>query len=154
LRLSGEFQDDVSDAFASALAEHPGIHRLELDSPGGDAEEGFSMAALVEKYSISTFVGDHCESACTIVFVAGRERSTTPTAKLGFHRARSSLWFDAPDDDKFNARLISYFQSKGIETSFAQKAFRVPSNDIWYPSVDELLAAGVISSAPQPGPDP
>jgi len=154
LRLSGEFQDGVSGALASALAEHPSIRRLELDSPGGEADEGLSMAALVEKYSLSTFVGDRCASACTIVFVAGRERLSTPTAKLGFHRARSPVWYDAADDNKFNARLISYFQSKGIEASFAQKAFRVPSNDIWYPSVDELLAARIISSAPQPGPDP
>ena len=152
LRLTGEFQDGVSDALASALAEHPSIRRLELDSPGGDTDQALSMAALVEEYSLSTFVGDQCASACTIVFVAGRERLSTAAAKLGFHRARSSLWFDAPDADKVNGRLISYFESKGIEASFVQKAFRVPSNDIWYPSLTELLAAGIISSAPQNGP--
>jgi hypothetical protein len=151
LRLSGEFQDGVSDALASALAEHPNIRRLELDSPGGSTDEALSMAALVEKYSLSTYAGDQCSSACTIVFVAGRERLSTAPARLGFHRARSPLWYDAADDDKFNARLVSYFQSKGIDASFAQKAFRVPSNDIWYPSVNELLAARIISSAPQPG---
>ncbi len=152
LRISGEFQDGVSDALASALAEHPSIHRLELDSPGGKTDEALSMAALVEKYSLSTFVRNQCASACTTVFIAGRERSSTASAKLGFHRARNTLWFNAPDADKANANLISYFKSKGIEASFVQKAFRVPSNDIWYPSVDELLAARVISSAPQSGP--
>jgi hypothetical protein len=152
LRLSGEFKDGVSDALASALAEHPNTHRLELDSPGGGTDEALSMAALVEKYSLSTFVKDQCASACTIVFAAGRERLSTATAKLGFHRARSPVWYDTADDDKFNDRLVSYFESKGIETTFVQKALRVPSNDIWYPSVDELLAAGIISSAPQSGP--
>jgi hypothetical protein len=152
LRLSGEFQDGVSDALASALAEHPSIRRLELDSPGGNTDQALSMAALAEKYSLSTFVGDQCASACTIVFVAGRERLSTAAAKLGFHRARSPLWYDASEDDKINGRLISYFESKGIEAGFARKALRVPSYDIWYPSVDELLAAGIISSAPQRGP--
>jgi hypothetical protein len=152
LRLSGEFKDGVSDALASALAEHAGIRRLELDSPGGGTDEALSMAALVDKYSLSTFVGGQCASACTIVFVAGRERLSTASAKLGFHRARNTIWYYAPDDDKFNGRLISYFESKGIEAGFVQKAFGVPSNDIWYPSVDELLAAGIISSAPQSGP--
>jgi hypothetical protein len=152
LRLSGEFQDGVSDALASALAEHPSTHRLELDSPGGRTDEALSMAALVEKYSLSTFVKDQCASACTIVFAAGRERLSTATAKLGFHRASNTLWYNAPDADKANVRLISYFESKGIEAGFIQKAFRVPSNDTWYPSIDELLAARVISSAPQSGP--
>jgi hypothetical protein len=33
--------------------------------------------------------------------------------------------------------------------SFARKVYSVRSDDMWYPSVDELLAAGVISNKPQ-----
>lgn len=149
LRLSGKFASGVSDALASALAHDPSIRRLELDSPGGDCEQGLALAALVEKRSLSTFVGHQCSSACTLVFVAGKERLLTAGAKLGFHRARSPLWDDAlTDDEKYNSLLITYFESKGIAANFSRKAFRVPNNDIWYPSVEELLAAGVINNPP------
>ncbi len=150
LRLSGIFQYGVSDALASALAHDPSIRRLELDSPGGDCGQGLALAALVEKRSLSTFVGHQCSSACTLVFVAGKERVLRAGAKLGFHRARSPVWDDAlTDDDKYNSHLITYLESKGVAASFARKAFQVPNNDIWYPSVEELLAAGVINNTSQ-----
>jgi membrane-bound ClpP family serine protease len=149
LRLSGEFQHGVSDAVAIALARDPSIHLLELDSPGGDSDQGLELGALVEKYSLSTFVRHRCASACTFVFVAGRERVLMPGAKLGFHRARSVMWDDQiTDDDKYNEHVTAYLEAKGIMASFAQKVFRVSNDDIWYPSIDELLGAGVISRKP------
>jgi hypothetical protein len=149
LRLSGELQYGVSDALASVLTHDPRIRRLELDSPGGLMEEGFAIAKLVESHSLTTVVKRTCASACTIAFVSGRERVLAAGAKLGFHRARSSAWDDALyDDDKYNDRVIDYFESKGITASFAQKAYSVPNADTWYPSVDELLSARVISAKP------
>jgi hypothetical protein len=146
LRLSGEFQHGVSDALASALARDPSIRLLELDSPGGDSDQGLELGALVEKYSLSTFVRNRCASACTFVFVAGRERLLMPGAKLGFHRVRSVIWDDQiTDDNKYNEHITAYLEAKGVTASFAQKVFRVSNDDIWYPSVDELLGAGVIS---------
>jgi hypothetical protein len=155
LRLSGIFKYGVSDALASALARDPSIRRLELDSPGGNSDQGLQLGALVEKYTLSTFVGHRCSSACTFVFIAGQERVLVAGAKLGFHRGRSPVWDDVLiDDDKYNGHLITYFESRGVAASFARKAFRVSNDDIWYPSVDELLAAGVISRKPLQDPAP
>ncbi len=149
LRLSGELNYGVSTALDKALRRDASITRLELDSPGGDVNQGLALADLVEKYSLSTFVPRRCSSACTFVFVAGQERTLARGAKLGFHRARALIWDDilyheGRDNDEYMKRLVS----EGIDKSFALKAFSVPSSDIWYPSVDELLAAGVISAKP------
>ena len=149
LRLSGEFQYGVSDALARALATDPTIHRLELDSPGGDCGEGLALAALVKKHSLSTFVNHQCVSACTMVFVAGRERVLTTGAKLGFHRARGYTWDTILyEDDGSNDQYKRFLISKGIQENFARKAYSVPNNEVWYPSIEELLTAGVISSKP------
>jgi hypothetical protein len=151
LRLSGELQYGVSDALASALAHDPSIHGLELDSPGGDCGEGLALAALVQKYSLSTFVRQKCSSACTLVFVAGHERLLTAGAMLGFHRAQSHVWDDIIDEDgRFNQQYTTFLISKGVQESFARKAYSVPYDDMWYPSVNELLAAGVINNTSQP----
>jgi hypothetical protein len=146
LRLSGEFQHGVSDDLANVLARNPSIRRLELDSPGGYMSEGLAAAALVTKYSLSTSVRHRCASACALVFISGRERVLAPGAKLGFHRARGFFWDDAFDDHRSNVRLIDFVRSKGVKEDFARKAFAIPNADIWYPSVDELLASGVVTT--------
>jgi hypothetical protein len=87
-----------------------------------------------------------------MIFVAGRERILNTGAELGFHRCRSLLWFDALlSDDEHNAELSRYLQSKGVSKAFADKVISVSSDKAWYPSFDQLFAAGVItatSSAP------
>lgn len=118
-------------------------------------EEGFAVAKLVEKHALSTVVRRKCASACAVVFIAGRDRVLVPGAKLGFHRALSPAWDDALyTDAAYNDGAVDYLKSKGITESFARKAFSVPNSDIWYPSADELLAAGVIGGRPSQANDP
>ena len=107
--------------------------------------EGLALAEPVQKYSFDTEVSTYCGSTCTLVFVAGRERVLQPGAELGFHRFRSRLWDHAlMYDDDHNAELARYLQSKGVSQGFAEKVISVSSDDIWYPSVDQLRAAGVM----------
>src|SRR5207237_4058738 len=109
-------------ALATMLAHDPSIHRLELDSPGGDIHEGMALGALVKKYALSTFVRHQCASACTLAFAAGPERFLAADAKLGFHRARSAVWDDMiSEDDSNNDQLIRFLISNGIQENFARK---------------------------------
>jgi hypothetical protein len=148
IRISGEVRPGLSDALNDVLEATPGVERLELESPGGSVSEGLALADLVDKYSLDTAVKTYCASACTMVFVAGRERLLHSGAKLGFHRCRSLLWFNAwLYDDMHNAELAGYFRSKGVSKDFADKVISVPNDDAWYPSLDQLFAAGVVTTA-------
>jgi hypothetical protein len=40
--------------------------------------------------------------------------------------------------------------SRGVQEDFARKAYSVPYDDMWYPSVNELLTAAVITGKPLP----
>ena len=154
IRISGEIQFGLSDALGDLLEANPGVERLELESPGGSVREGLELAELVQKYSLDTEVRTYCDSACTLVFVAGSERSLAPGAELGFHRCRSRLWYHALlYDDEHNAELARYFQSMGVSPAFAEKVISVSSDDVWYPSVDQLLAAGVMTRTDTPDTD-
>jgi hypothetical protein len=148
IRVTGEIRPGLSDALTEILEATPGVERLQLESPGGSVREGLALANLVEKYSLDTAVKTYCASACTMIFVAGRERILSADAELGFHRCRSLLWFDAfLYDDQHNAELVEYFRSKRVSKAFADKVISVPSDDVWYPSLDQLLAAGVVTAA-------
>jgi len=74
-------------------------------------------------------------------------------AKLGYHRAQSHVWDEISDNDRqFNQEYTKFLISKGVQEDFARKAYSVPYDDMWYPSVNELLAAGAITSKPLHGP--
>jgi len=151
VRISGEIQSGLGDALEDLLQAYPGIKRLELESPGGHVNEGLALATLVEKYSLDTAVKTHCDSACTLVFVAGRERILESEAELGFHRCRSTLWYYALlYDDENNAKMARYLESKGVSKAFTDKVITVPSEAMWYPSADQLLAAGVMTAVGAP----
>jgi hypothetical protein len=148
IRISGEIRPGLSDALTEVLEATPGVERLELESPGGSVSEGLALAELVEKYSLNTVVKTYCDSACTLIFVAGHERILAAGGQLGFHRCRSLLWFDALlYDDERNAELAGYLRSKGVSRDFADTVISVPNDDAWYPSLDQLFVAGVVTAA-------
>ncbi len=44
------------------------------DSPGGIAQEGFSIAELIRKQRLRTAVSGRCFSACALIFLGGQQR--------------------------------------------------------------------------------
>ena len=151
IRISGEILPGLSDALTQVLEATPGVERLELQSPGGSVSEGLALADLVQKNSLDTVVKTYCDSACTLIFAAGRKRVLEARGELGFHRCRSVLWFDAwLYDDQHNAELARYLQSKGVSKAFADHVISVSSDDIWYPLRGQLFAAGAITALSAP----
>lgn len=140
VRLSGEFQRGMAQALEKKLADHPGVHQLELDSPGGSIPEGFAIARIIEERGLFTVVRNECSSACTLAFVASPQRRLDDGARLGFHRYKFVSWLDTPD------LIYEYFEEKGIDGDFARKGFKVPNHEMWYPDVDELYSADVITN--------
>jgi hypothetical protein len=67
-----------------AAADRP---LLRLQSPGGRIAESVSLARLIRRHSLDTYVESECDSACTVAFLSGRERIATLDARLGFHRS-------------------------------------------------------------------
>jgi hypothetical protein len=151
IRISGEIRPGLSEALAGILETNQSVERLELESPGGSVHEGLALAELVERYSLDTQVDSYCDSACTLVFVTGAQRILKPAAELGFHRCHSVLWFDEwLYGDEHNAGVARYLISKGVSKAFAEKVISVSSEDMWYPSPDRLIEAGVVTAEPPP----
>lgn len=61
--------------FKEALAKG-GIERLILvNGPGGDLWTGMQVARMVQQAKIHTVASGYCMSACSLIFMAGKERS-------------------------------------------------------------------------------
>ena len=158
--------EDV-DVLEGLLKSEPSIKQIELNSAGGDIEAAFYMADLIIDYELDTNVSGTCESACTLVLLAGEKRSVERGSWVGFHQ---SYW-DAPyiqdyfernkdsegwsnafdfaswlygDTQQEVLRNLQYFVERGVDAGFAIKTMKATSDDMWYPRRKELEAAGVI----------
>ena len=83
-------------AFKQALAQ-PGIRRLVLvNAPGGDLWTGMQVARMVQAAGIKTVTSGYCISACSLIFIGGRERVfgsgfPPPSTLVGIHGAHNRL---------------------------------------------------------------
>ncbi len=69
------------------------IKYLILNSPGGDIQDAYAIALMVKYSNIITVIPKNgvCESACTIIFQAGKERYASQSSSLMYHGARFGL---------------------------------------------------------------
>ena len=158
--------EDV-DELDALLKFEQSIKEIELNSVGGDVEAAFYMADLIIDYELDTNVNGTCESACTLMLLAGERRTVERGSWVGFHQ---SYW-DAPyiqgyfernkdskgwsnafefaswmyeDTQREVLRNLQYFVERGVDAGFAIKTMKATSDDMWYPRRKELGAAGVI----------
>ena len=141
LVLAGEYQFGVATALVEALDHYPDAHTVELEGPGGLANEGLAIAHAIQNRDLVTHAIGDCESACTLAFVAGRERFLGENASLGFHAVSAPVF-----SIDLNAEYDRYLAARGVDRQFIRRAAATPANDMWYPTNDELKAAGVITA--------
>ncbi len=147
------------------LTKNPQLTTLVLTGLGGPSEPAEEMAQKVALFGLNTEVVGRCESACTYIFLAGKERRLLKDAKLGFHRGGVKahniergfrMHNDAPFTSQNVAEIydraisnalddIDMMLQRGVSIDFALKVLETPNEDMWQPSRKELLEAGVLT---------
>jgi hypothetical protein len=126
-----------------ALDAAPDIRVLHLNSQGGRLFEGKAIAHEVRRRGLDTFVESQCASACTFVFLAGRDRGATADAKIGFHSASIAGVDD--NDPAGTEGMLSTYRAAGLPESFLERVRATPHSQIWYPTREELMASHVVT---------
>jgi len=146
LDFSGPIVFGVMRRVLAVLDAHPSISTVRLTSAGGRVVEARELSQVIDERGMSTVAVDNCASACTVVFMAGRDRLLAPTSTLGFHRYHSP----DPAQEEAEANMAvdrRYFSARGIPDWFIDRAFTTPNSGMWRPSPDELTLANVITGA-------
>jgi len=141
--LSGTLGTGSAAVVRSALDAAPDIKLLHLHSSGGRLFEARSIASEVRRRGMDTYVEGLCASACTMVFLAGRDRGATPNARIGFHRPSF-----AGSDDNSEAgaeQMVAFYRAAGASSAFIDRVRNTPSASLWYPTRDELLANRIVT---------
>lgn len=144
LLLHGTFGTGSAERVRRLLDISPSVRTVALSSPGGRLREATDIAALVRQRKLDTYVDTRCESACTFVFLAGKDRAATPNARIGFHRPSfaglTPVAFDAA-----TGGMLATYRDAGIPGEFLDRVAATEPSRMWYPSQHELEEAGVIN---------
>jgi hypothetical protein len=102
-----------------------------------------------------------CNSACVFAVIGGKARQVPPSARLGVHSVKLTLFrkhadgrvytlsaSEAPSLHKtrvsqFNAELRRYIVEMGIDAKLFDAAARIPHEDVHYLSRDEIAGYGI-----------
>ncbi|MBS0520520.1 MAG: hypothetical protein JSR90_17625 [Proteobacteria bacterium] len=134
--ITGGFKFGLARDAARVFVHAPALEVVHLNSGGGRLGEAIELAKLIRARGLATYTSASCSSACTIAFVAGRERFLKSGARIGFHRA---IFAGVERADEMRELLTA----ANVERSFVERAVAQPSLSIWYPTGQELAAANV-----------
>lgn len=142
LQVRGPFGFGTTRRVDEALRAHPGVQRVELDSPGGYAIEGLALARVLEARGVDTQVRARCASACITAYAAGERRTLGPQGKLGLHAASISRRRSKEDVDEAHAQFLT---RRGVAGWLVRIERATPNNDLWVPGPAELLGSGLVT---------
>jgi hypothetical protein len=145
LELAGGMPFGTTDAVKKFLDAAPAVQIIHLNSQGGRMNEAYQLYKTIKEKNLSTYTSADCVSACSLAFLAGRERYLGESGRLGFH-STSIGELSGEVVKELNAEVRQTLQTHGVPNSFIDRALSTSPKDMWYPSKDELLAAKVIDS--------
>lgn len=138
---------------ATAIAGHTGNLRLRINSPGGDAFEGFAIYNLLSEHpgQITTRIEGLAASAASIIAMVGDSIEMPPASMLMIHDAWSVAVGNA-DEMRAEADVIDSISQASAEV-YADKAGGTADAwrgkmraETWY-TRDEAVAAGLADVA-------
>ena len=142
--VDGVLREGSAKEIEKIMSVAPAVTTLVLSSRGGRLLEAEQLANAVRSRGLNTYVESICASACTYVFLAGKERATTPNAKIGFHTP-SFPGMDPSLQKEGTKRMLNIYRLAGLPEQFIQRVASVPTSDMWYPTRNELINAHVIT---------
>ena len=166
--FTGQLEMYDSNEIAAYLFDYPEIKTLRITGPGGFAPAAREIADKLIRFEVDTVAFGECNSACSTIFLAGKNRTLEPDATLGFHRQ----WIDKPQERKYYNAMretkgwkdefdylgwvydvlvdnlvndIRFMESRGVSLDFISETLETDSYNMWRPTREELLAGGVIT---------
>jgi hypothetical protein len=142
--FSGGLRTGAADQALQVLRAAPQAHMLVLDSYGGRIAEAEVLAREVQARGMDTHVEKLCASACTYVFLAGKQRTAAPTAKIGFHQPS----FPGLQPELLRGeteRMLNHYRAAGLPEAFVRRVGVTPGTSMWYPTQSELRTANVVT---------
>jgi hypothetical protein len=139
LTIKGALGFGTTNKLREALAKHPDVKLIGLNSPGGRTAEGDAIYHLVKENRMDTLVWDQCASACIAIYIAGKNRYLTDTAEFGLHRS-GHHWDERDSGPSATDLYFAALQRKaGVAEWLIQRGLEPSIHGIYRPTPQEAL---------------
>ena len=116
--------------FTRLLRKNPDVAGVLLASNGGSADDGLAIAKHVFEHGLGTMVTGSCHSVCAVIFLAGRDRYITSTARVTVHSAYKQLGDWVVEDDITNGTVAWFIGHMGYPLPLARLWVSTPTDEI------------------------
>ncbi|PSJ16106.1 hypothetical protein [Nitrosomonas supralitoralis] len=152
VHLTGGLGFGISKEVGRLVDNNPNIKGIILDSVGGRIYEGRELSKIILINGLDTYSLKGCYSACGSAFISGNKRYLAEGANLAFHQYNSGAnsfdpYINIPSEQKKDLHI---YERRGISQHFIDRIFATKQDDLWYPTVDEMINAGVIHEVVEP----
>lgn len=149
LLVTGGIGSNSAKEFVKVANANPGLSIIHLNNDGGKIDSAYEIYKFIKENGYNTYTSGKCLSACTIMFLAGKQRMISKDGKLGFHSA-SIGELDGNDYEFINDFIKSIYIQSGLQDSFIEKVLSVPANEIHFPSHQELISSNAVDLIVEP----
>lgn len=146
--IEGLIGPGLAKDVANLLRAHPGVTRLAITSNGGIIDDATETAQLIERHHLDTVAIEYCDSACLIVFMAGRARFAEQDMSFGFHATAlvgpetmgslANLRDEGPKADQ-------YLRKRGVPQAILDKANAIGPGELFYVTAREMAKQGMVT---------
>jgi hypothetical protein len=148
LRLRGEFQEGDYARFKSHFRKKDVVIGLDLNSGGGDFEEGLQIANLTRQKKLSIYVAEECDSVCAFVFFAAAKRYLAQDSRVGVHSISNSRDIEDLGSMRLTHRFARLLAEQGVPKSAIRKLVATRPSRISYLDAADLLALDASAGNP------
>ena len=134
----------TADLVVQVLKDNPNVRRVLLSSTGGRIGEATEIARQISVLQINTAARGECSSACTMVLLAGADRSAAAGTKIGFH-GPSYPGLGVIEINPAESLMAESYRAGGLPDTFVSNALAVDPSTLWYPKESELFEVGVLN---------
>lgn len=145
--IKGDINYPLHMSFLATLEKNEQITTVMLSSDGGIIFAARAMVIKITENGLNTKVKENCYSACTLIFMAGRNRELGDRGELGFHfyATKSTLTASILDIDAQVEKDKDYLRTRGVSEGFINTAYSTPPDEIWVPNKDQLERSGILT---------
>ena len=148
IEITGGLPPGSARKIEAILEATPQATVVHVNSIGGLIREAQKAAHAIRRRGLSTYT-DGCASAAAIIFLSGKERTIGEGAKIGFHAPASyALW--ANERTLYDSMVRETMKASGVPDDFTTRVLATPNSELWYPSIDEMRRANIITREDAP----
>lgn len=140
--VTGHLSWGLYDEFTQALRDNDQLQTVVLNSPGGHYAVGRRMGQMIKERGLDTLTTEMCGSACTYAYLGGNRRILQQGARLGYHAPSGNTPVVLAAIAEHGAGVL---RAADVPEDFIRRVFETPAESVWYPDVDELRAANIVT---------